>query len=197
MSLLNAVDGCLPSDLATGSEHEIEEEMRLLYVAMTRAKDHLDLLVPQRFYVTSQAAAGDRHVYASRTRFIPNRLLRVFRPAELATAEPTNGLQPRRRAAERDRPAARMRAMWNEAKPAPGPRRGRQGQCHRGPEGCQPAAHRGMRGKDLPAHGRAAHPIMPRRSPSAARAASASGASTVSDKAVSAAAFARPSALAR
>ena len=58
VSLLNTVDGCLPSDLATGSEHEIEEEMRLLYVAMTRAKDHLDLLVPQRFYVTGQAAGG-------------------------------------------------------------------------------------------------------------------------------------------
>jgi DNA helicase-2/ATP-dependent DNA helicase PcrA len=58
VSLLNTVDGCLPSDLATGSEHEIEEEMRLLYVAMTRAKDHLDLLVPQRFYVTGQPPAA-------------------------------------------------------------------------------------------------------------------------------------------
>ena len=39
--ILNAVDGCLPSDLATGTSAEIEEERRLLYVAMTRAKDHL------------------------------------------------------------------------------------------------------------------------------------------------------------
>jgi DNA helicase-2/ATP-dependent DNA helicase PcrA len=48
--LLNAVDGCLPSDLATGSTPEIEEERRLLYVAMTRAKDHLHFMVPQRFF---------------------------------------------------------------------------------------------------------------------------------------------------
>ena len=74
----NTGDGCLPSDLATGSEREIEEEMRLLYVAMTRARDHLDLLIPQRFYVSGQSGSGDRHVYASRSRFIPNRLLPHF-----------------------------------------------------------------------------------------------------------------------
>ena len=39
--VLNVVDGCIPSDLATGTSAEIEEERRLLYVAMTRAKDHL------------------------------------------------------------------------------------------------------------------------------------------------------------
>jgi DNA helicase II / ATP-dependent DNA helicase PcrA len=49
VSILNAVDGCIPSDLATGSSEEIEEERRLLYVAMTRAKDELNLVVPQRF----------------------------------------------------------------------------------------------------------------------------------------------------
>ncbi len=71
MFVLNVVDGCIPSDMATGTAEDIEEERRLLYVAMTRAKDQLVLLVPQRFYVHSQARSGDRHVYASRTRFIP------------------------------------------------------------------------------------------------------------------------------
>jgi DNA helicase-2/ATP-dependent DNA helicase PcrA len=76
--VLNVVDGCIPSDLATGTTAELEEERRLLYVAMTRAKDHLGLMVPQRFYVTQQSRAGDRHVYASRTRFIPDALLPHF-----------------------------------------------------------------------------------------------------------------------
>ncbi|MGJ7491153.1 ATP-dependent helicase [Variovorax sp. ZT4R33] len=67
--VLNVVDGCLPADVAQGAQ-ELEEERRLLYVAMTRAKDHLHLLVPQRFYVTQQSARGDRHLYAGRTRFI-------------------------------------------------------------------------------------------------------------------------------
>ena len=67
--VLNVVDGCIPADVAQGAQ-ELEEERRLLYVAMTRARDHLHLLVPQRFYVTQQAARGDRHLYAGRTRFI-------------------------------------------------------------------------------------------------------------------------------
>jgi DNA helicase-2/ATP-dependent DNA helicase PcrA len=69
--ILNAVDGCIPSDMATGRPEDIEEERRLLYVAMTRAKDELDLVVPQRFHVHQQARNGDRHLYAARTRFIP------------------------------------------------------------------------------------------------------------------------------
>ncbi len=80
VTLLNVVDGCMPSDLATGSAGEIEEERRLLYVAMTRAKQHLQLMVPQRFYVTQQGGFGDRHVYGQRTRFIPPQLLGLFEP---------------------------------------------------------------------------------------------------------------------
>ena len=76
--ILNTVDGCLPSDLATGTSAEIEEERRLFYVAMTRAKDHLHVMVPQRFFVHAQRKNGDRHLYASRTRFIPPALLERF-----------------------------------------------------------------------------------------------------------------------
>ena len=76
--VLNVVDGCIPSDMATGSAAEIDEERRLLYVAMTRAKQHLHLLVPQRFYVHQQAAFGDRHVYASLTRFIAPAVAALF-----------------------------------------------------------------------------------------------------------------------
>jgi DNA helicase-2/ATP-dependent DNA helicase PcrA len=76
--VLNCVDGCIPSDLATGSTPEIEEERRLLYVAMTRAKDYLHMIVPQRFFTHQQRGNGDRHTYAPRTRFIPNSILRHF-----------------------------------------------------------------------------------------------------------------------
>jgi DNA helicase-2/ATP-dependent DNA helicase PcrA len=76
--VLNVVDGCMPSDLGTGTSAELEEERRLLYVAMTRAKDDLHLIVPQRFFVHGQPVRGDRHVYASRTRFIPEALLPLF-----------------------------------------------------------------------------------------------------------------------
>jgi DNA helicase II / ATP-dependent DNA helicase PcrA len=76
--ILNVVDGCIPSDRATGTKEEIEEERRLLYVAMTRAKDELDLIVPQRFFTHQQAKLGDRHVYASRSRFISDSIVGSF-----------------------------------------------------------------------------------------------------------------------
>ncbi len=78
--MLNGVDGCIPIDLAVGERDELEEERRLLYVAMTRAKDGLYLITPQRFFVHGQASRGDRHVYASRTRFIPDSILGRFTP---------------------------------------------------------------------------------------------------------------------
>jgi ATP-dependent DNA helicase UvrD/PcrA len=88
--VLNVVDGCIPSDMATGSADDIEEERRLLYVAMTRAKDHLSLLVPQRFYVHQQARRGDKHLYAMRTRFIPPDVLRHFQVATWPTVAPSS-----------------------------------------------------------------------------------------------------------
>jgi DNA helicase-2/ATP-dependent DNA helicase PcrA len=76
--VMNVVDGCIPSDMATGCTEDIEEERRLLYVAMTRAEDRLMLLTPQRFYVHHQAKQGDKHVYAIRSRFIPGSVLGYF-----------------------------------------------------------------------------------------------------------------------
>ncbi len=109
--VLNAVDGCMPSDLGTGTSAEIEEERRLLYVAMTRAKDDLHLVVPQRFFTHGQNFKGDRHVYASRTRFIPDRLLGLFEkttwPLAVAGAAPRSASQ-----GPRVDVGARMRGMW-------------------------------------------------------------------------------------
>ena len=108
--LLNAVDGCIPSDLSTGSTSEIEEERRLLYVAMTRAKDRLQLMTPQRFYVHGQAARGDRHVYALRTRFVAEGMLGLFESKVWpATSGPgTSGPRP---TVSRDLKAG-MLSMW-------------------------------------------------------------------------------------
>ena len=82
--VLNVVDGCIPSDLGTGTTAELEEERRLLYVAMTRAKDDLHLVVPQRFFTHGQHAQGDRHVYASRTPLHPGAAAVAVRARELA-----------------------------------------------------------------------------------------------------------------
>jgi len=68
--LLNLADGCIPSDMATGSPEQIEEERRLLYVAMTRAKSELHLVHPVRFFVRQQRRHGDRSVMAPLSRFL-------------------------------------------------------------------------------------------------------------------------------
>jgi DNA helicase II / ATP-dependent DNA helicase PcrA len=109
--ILNVVDGCIPSDMATGSAEDIEEERRLLYVAMTRAKDRLVLVVPQRFYTHQQAKKGDKHLYAARTRFIPSSIVNHFELQTWPVAARANQSGPRLGAATIDI-GARMRAMW-------------------------------------------------------------------------------------
>jgi DNA helicase II / ATP-dependent DNA helicase PcrA len=108
--VLNVVDGCMPSDLGAGTSAKIEEERRLLYVAMTRAKDDLHLIVPQRFFTHGQKARGDRHVYAARTRFIPERLVGLFEKTAWPLA--VSGADRAASAGSRIDVGARMRGMW-------------------------------------------------------------------------------------
>jgi DNA helicase-2/ATP-dependent DNA helicase PcrA len=77
---------------------------------MTRAKDDLHLMVPQRFFTHGQSAQGDRHVYAARTRFIPENLLGLFEHSgwPLAAA----GVAARASQGPRIDVGARMRGMW-------------------------------------------------------------------------------------
>jgi DNA helicase-2/ATP-dependent DNA helicase PcrA len=116
VQVLNVVDGCIPSDLATGTQDEIEEERRLLYVAMTRARDHLRLLLPQRFHVHGQAAHGDRHVYAAKSRFLPRAVLPFFDQRAWPAADPGDAGAGTDALSRHEGPpidvAARIRALW-------------------------------------------------------------------------------------
>ena len=109
--VLNVVDGCIPSDMATGKTEEIEEERRLLYVAMTRAKDELALIVPHRFYTHGQSRSGDQHLYASRSRFIPASIVNTFEVSTWPSAVRGFGTTDNRSGLSVDL-AARMRGMW-------------------------------------------------------------------------------------
>lgn len=73
--LLNLVDGTFPSEFATGKPELIEEERRLLYVGVTRARNDLMLLEPLKFHVTAQHRYGDAHVYGGRSRFLTDAVL--------------------------------------------------------------------------------------------------------------------------
>ena len=104
--VIHAADGNIPSDMATGIDEEIEEERRLFYVALTRAKDFLEVCFPLRYY---QQEVGDRrpaHVRAAHA--IPAR--RDSRPLRAPSAgrrrnrrhrNSRSQPRPRRRTSER------------------------------------------------------------------------------------------------
>ena len=75
--VLHCSDGIIPSDMATGSPEEVEEERRLLYVAMTRARKSLTLYFPQRYY-HHPWGRSDRHSFAQLSRFLPDEILPLF-----------------------------------------------------------------------------------------------------------------------
>ncbi|MHB1477803.1 MAG: 3'-5' exonuclease, partial [Coriobacteriia bacterium] len=108
--VIHAADGNIPSDMATGSVSEIEEERRLFYVACTRARDALYVTHPLRYY---QAGRGrsDTYGYAQRSRFIPDRLRPLFAESQASgdaeSDEPT--LAP---IATTANIRAAARAMW-------------------------------------------------------------------------------------
>ena len=109
--VLNVVDGSFPSEFSTRSEALIDEERRLLYVAMTRAKNDLYLISPLKFAVTSAGPKSDAHVYGGRSRFITERVMKTLEESVFhSSAQPESMLQD----AEPSNidVAARARQMW-------------------------------------------------------------------------------------
>lgn len=76
--VIHTSDGNIPSDMATKSSEQIEEERRLFYVALTRAKDWLYVCYPQRYYHAYRGPFSDQFGYAQLTRFLPKSVQRHF-----------------------------------------------------------------------------------------------------------------------
>jgi DNA helicase-2/ATP-dependent DNA helicase PcrA len=97
------------AEFTTGRQELIEEERRLLYVAMTRAKRDLDLIAPLKFYMTQQSRMGDRHVYGAKSRFMTPQVMRCMQ-------EVAYGDYLEKETALAGKPAidvaARLRGMW-------------------------------------------------------------------------------------
>jgi DNA helicase II / ATP-dependent DNA helicase PcrA len=83
--VLNVSDGNFPSEFATGNQQMIEEERRLLYVAMTRARNELHLCAPLKFAVTQQPKNGDAHVYGAKSRFMTDKVLDTLEKISVRT----------------------------------------------------------------------------------------------------------------
>jgi DNA helicase-2/ATP-dependent DNA helicase PcrA len=97
--------------MATGNPAQIEEERRLLYVAMTRAKQHLHLVQPLRFFRTHQPRFGSGHTIAPRSRFLPDGILPLFTRRAAATPEAAADTPVPQPVVSVDI-GARLRGMW-------------------------------------------------------------------------------------
>jgi DNA helicase-2/ATP-dependent DNA helicase PcrA len=86
--LLNVADGNFPSEFSTGRTDLIEEERRVLYVAMTRAKTDLHLMAPLKYYVTQQSRMGDKHVYGAKSRFLTAAVMACMQPVSWSALAP-------------------------------------------------------------------------------------------------------------
>jgi DNA helicase-2/ATP-dependent DNA helicase PcrA len=108
--VLNVADGSFPSEFATGRAELIEEERRLLYVAMTRAKTDLHLMAPLKYYVTQQSRMGDRHVYGAKSRFLTRAVMQCLDGVTYGEAlEPAASLEGKAAVDV----AARLRGLWS------------------------------------------------------------------------------------
>ena len=109
--VLNVTDGVFPSEFAAGKPEAIEEERRLLYVAMTRARQSLSLMAPLKFHVTQQRKDGDKHVFGARSRFLTDALLETMDRRFFGRDEATTAQQVARSNKRLD-VASRLRDMW-------------------------------------------------------------------------------------
>ncbi|MGE0874351.1 MAG: ATP-dependent helicase [Burkholderiales bacterium] len=107
--VLNVADGNFPNEFSAGKPEQVEEERRLLYVALTRAKAGLELVAPMKYYVTQQSRSGDRHVYGARSRFLTPAVLACF--DEVAWSDGREASEAAAAGAAVD-VAAKLRSMW-------------------------------------------------------------------------------------
>ncbi len=77
--VIDVTDGNFPNEYHTGTDEGIDEERRLLYVAMTRARDTLHLVEPLRHAVVQQPRLGAAYVHAARSRFMTRAVLACLR----------------------------------------------------------------------------------------------------------------------
>lgn len=107
--VIHAADGNIPSDLSTRSESELEEERRLFYVALSRAKERLVVSHPQRYYFHPRGYR-DSHSYAQLTRFLTTDVQQHF---ERRTPKPAAGdAEAEDSGVTTDQIRKRMKRMW-------------------------------------------------------------------------------------
>jgi ATP-dependent DNA helicase UvrD/PcrA len=110
--VLNVADGSFPSEFAAGKPELVEEERRLLYVAMTRARNELHLCAPLKYAVTQQAKDGDTHVYGAKSRFMTDKVLECFERASYRSVNVGDTLRADNNEKATVDVGAQLKEMW-------------------------------------------------------------------------------------
>ncbi len=108
--VLNVSDGNFPSEFSTGRPELIEEERRLLYVAMTRARNELHLCAPLKYQVTQQQRLGDKHIYGAKSRFMTDKVMETCECVSVRTTVGVENLRPSESATVDV--VAQLKEMW-------------------------------------------------------------------------------------
>ena len=112
--VIHAADGMIPSDMATGDEERIEEERRLLYVALTRARDALYVYFPLRYHRRNHGYE-DRYHHAQITRFLPEEIRGLFeRRTTFSDVEGSDAESVGAVAARGRGPDELLRSLWSD-----------------------------------------------------------------------------------
>jgi DNA helicase-2/ATP-dependent DNA helicase PcrA len=109
--VMNVVEGSFPNEFSAGKAEAIEEERRLLYVAMTRARNELNCVVPLRFQITSQPKTSDGHVYGGRSRFLTEKVMKCFDEQTFQSANVEAKFEAAAESSTID-VASRLKQMW-------------------------------------------------------------------------------------
>jgi DNA helicase-2/ATP-dependent DNA helicase PcrA len=87
--VIHAADGNFPSDMALGTPEGLEEERRLFYVAITRARRDLAIYVPLRYH---HHRIRDEHSWAQPSRFLTDSVRSTL--ADVVLSDTASGDSP-------------------------------------------------------------------------------------------------------
>jgi DNA helicase-2/ATP-dependent DNA helicase PcrA len=93
--VLALYDGNFPACMSAGTSESIDEERRLLYVAMTRARRRLHLYVPVRYY-HRPGGNDDAHGYGKPSRFLTPAIHALCDVTQADDATPASNGRPNR-----------------------------------------------------------------------------------------------------
>lgn len=111
--VIHAADGNIPSDMSTGSTEQIEEERRLFYVALTRARDWLYVCCPMRYYHHPRGPKADQHGYAQLTRFVTKGVAKHFDCQPAKTRDRSDRVDEPHQAAQEAHVRNKVKSLWS------------------------------------------------------------------------------------